>query len=62
MKLVAFVLNNLMLSLPQDVFREDVYGESDNCNAEAGKEVGEHGAVGEHRVSPPGITLCPGVK
>lgn len=59
MKLVVFVLDSLMLSFPDDVFCEDVRGESDNCNAEAGKEVGEHCAVGEHRVSPPGVTLGP---
>lgn len=62
MKLVAFVLDSLMLSLSQDVFCQDVYRESDNCNAEAGKEVGEHCAVREHRVSPPNITLCPGIE
>jgi hypothetical protein len=61
-KLVAFVLDSLMLSLSKDVFREDVYRKSDNCNAEAGKEVGEHCAVGEYWVSPPGITLGPGIE
>ena len=59
MKLVVFLLDGLMLSFPDDVFCEDVRRESNNCNAEAGKEVGEHCAVGEHRVSPPGVTLGP---
>jgi hypothetical protein len=60
--LVMLVLNCLMLSFPKDVFCEDVCGKSDNCNAETGEEVGEHRAVGEHWVSPPGVTLGPGIE
>lgn len=62
MKLVVFLLDSMMLSFPEDVFCEDVRRESDNRNAEAGKEVGEHCTVGEHRVSPPSITLGPGIE
>jgi hypothetical protein len=59
---VALVLDSLMLSHPEDVFSEDIHRESDNCNAEARKEVGKHCSVGEHRVFPPGITLGPGIE
>lgn len=62
MKLVALVLDSLMLPYPEDVFREDVHRESDNRNAEAGEEVGEHCSVGEYRVSPPSISLGPRIE
>jgi hypothetical protein len=62
MKLVVFVLNGMMVPFPEDIFREYVCRESDDCNAEAGEEVGEHCSVGEYWVSPPGITLGPWIE
>lgn len=59
---MVFVFNGMMLPFPKDVLSEDVYRESDNCNAKAGEEVGEHCAVGEHWVSPPGVTLGPWIE
>jgi hypothetical protein len=60
--LVVFVFNGLMLPFPEDVIGEDVYRESDDCNAEAGEQAGEHCTVGEHWVFPPGVTLGPWVE
>ncbi len=60
--LVMLVFNGLMLPLPEDVLSEDVYRESDDCDAEAREEVGEHCAVGKYWVSPPGVTLGPWIE
>ena len=57
-----FILDSLIVPFSEDVLREDIYSECDDCNAKAGEEVGEHCAVGEHWVSPPGITLGPWIK
>ena len=59
---MVFVFNGLMLPFAEDVLSEDVYGESGDCNAESGKQAGEHCAVGEHWVSPPGVTLGPWIE
>jgi len=60
--LVVLVFNGLMLPFPEDVLSEDVYRECDDRNAEAREEAGEHRAVGEHWVSPPGVTLGPWIE
>jgi hypothetical protein len=60
--LMMFVLDCLMLSFPNDVVRQDVRRESDDCDAEARKEVGKHCAIREDWVSPPRITLGPWIK
>jgi hypothetical protein len=52
---MVFVLD--LLSFPNDVLRQDVGRESDNCDAEAREEAGKHCSVGEHWVSPPRVTL-----
>ena len=57
-----FVFNSLMLPFPEDILSENVCRESDDCNAEAGEEVGKHCAVGEHWVSTPGVTLGPWIE
>lgn len=60
--LVVFVLDRLMLSFPNDVLRQNVRRESDDRDAKPRKETGEHCAVGEHRVSPPRVTLGPRIE
>jgi hypothetical protein len=60
--LVVFVLDRLMLSLPNDVLRQYVRRESDDRDAKARKEIGKHCAVGEDRVFPPRITLDPWIE
>lgn len=60
--LVVFVLDRLMLSFPNDVLHQNVRRESDDSDAKARKEIGKHCAVGEHRVSPPRITLDPRIE
>jgi len=59
---VVFALDRLMLSLPKDVIRQDVRRESDDRDPKARKDIGKHCAVGEHRVSPPRITLGPWIE
>lgn len=59
---MVFVFNSPMLPYPENVLGEDIYRESDDCNAEAREQIGEHCAVGEHWVFPPGVTLGPRIE
>ena len=59
---MVFVFNSLMLPFSKDVLGKDVCRESDDRNAEAREQAGEHCAVGEHWVSPPGVALGPWIE
>lgn len=61
---MVLILDRSMASFldPENIFREDVRREGNDGNAKAGEEVGEHGAVGKHWVSPPGVPLGPGIE
>jgi len=59
---MVFILDSPVAPFSDDIVREHIYRESDDGNAKAREEVGEHCAVGEHWMSPPGIKLGPWIE